>query len=236
MNKTLSLIILCFLLFPSTGAWNWPTHKAIVQKVYYSFPLELTQKLDLELMEEGALAPDKDFHDQRLHHYPPSYNKSVHWLQILRDSLKIKDYENASYAFGVITHYVSDSFVSPHNINGEDPYDHSKFEKQVSTIKTKCKKNKYELNNSLYMASQNNKDWEPWLNSKDPKIPQSELEQTMELVYSIALTEFNTTCNIKTTEIIKQNYRLGSKTQTYLATILILYLILFRKKSKSSKN
>jgi hypothetical protein len=236
MNKTLSLIILCFLLFPSTEAWNWPTHKAIVQKVYYSFPLELTQKLDLELMEIGSIAPDKDFHDQRLHHYPPSYNKSQYWLDNLRNSLKEEDYENASYAFGVVTHYISDSFVAPHNIKGENPSDHSKFEKQVSTILTKCKKNDYELNNSLYIASQNDKDWEPWLNSKDSKIPQKELEQTMKLIYSVALDEFNITCNTKTTEIIKQKYKLGSKTQTYLGTILILYLILFRKKLKRSKN
>ncbi len=223
-------------MISSVSAWNWPTHKAIVQKIYYSIPRELQGDLDLELMEIGSIAPDKDFHDQRLHHYPPSYNKTLFWLDKLEQALSIKDYENASYAFGVATHYISDSFVSPHNIKGEDPNDHSKFEKQISTILTKCEKNNYELNNSLYIASQNGKDWEPWLNSKNPEIPQKELEQTMKLIYSIALTEFNTTCNERKTEFIQEKYNLGNKTKTYLIIVLLIGIMYNIKKLNILKN
>ncbi len=224
MNLKQILMILLIIL-PQTNAWDWTNHKLIVDQMYYFSPLSLQTKLDLGQLEIGSIAPDKDFHDQRTHHYPDSYNKTLYWLNKTKNYIKLNDYKNASYAFGVATHYISDSFVAPHYISGEDPKLHSRFEHQANPSNTKCIKKEYDTKQTLEQASEENpKDWYAWLETKDPKIPQKEIEQSMNLLFPLFLETFNTSCENRTTKIIYQSPRLGEKTKAYLIILFLIFL------------
>ncbi len=196
--KRLLLLILIILLIPDVFAWNWFTHKEFGENVYNALPNEWQQKLNLEKIREGAIAPDKDFKDNVRHHYPPSYNLTIYWLDIAKKSLENQDYDNASYAFGVATHYVSDSFSSPHYVKNE-PYNlHEEYEWQAKKIKTKCQKRSYDLQKELEQATKSGEDWNDWLKTKDSKLPQNRLEQAQELIFAIGLDLFNSECKQET--------------------------------------
>ena len=95
MKKSI-LISLCFLtLLNAVYGWGWETHQMFAEKTYNSMPSDLREKLNLTAMKEGAIAPDKDFHDNIKHHYPPSYELALKWLNFSCDA--DCDYNNVSY-------------------------------------------------------------------------------------------------------------------------------------------
>jgi len=227
--KKITIIILCFLIIPSVFAWGWNTHQMFVGKIYDSMPLELQERLNLSLMKEGAIAPDKDFHDNVLHHYPPTYNLSLRWLDF--ECYNECNYTDASYRFGVAAHYISDSFVAPHNIKKENWKLHSEFEKQGNKYVSKVKCNDYnlDLKKTLEIGSENYKDWGEWMLNKDEKIVYREIDQAMMLVYSVAFDKFNFKC----TKLTKVEFMKGYFTKRNLiiglmflvVIILILYFL-----------
>lgn len=221
--KKLFLLILIVLLIPNVFAWNWFTHKEFGENIYNSLPEELQAKLNLEKIREGTIAPDKDFKDNVRHHYPPSYNLTLHWLDIAKKSLEQQDYDNASYAFGVATHYVSDSFSAPHYVKKE-PYSlHEEYEWQAKKIKTKCKKRSYDLQKELEEATKSGQDWEEWLKTKDSKLPQKRLEQAQELIFAIGLELFNTECKQET------NYFLLIIGIIAIVALIIIFMLATKK-------
>ena len=227
--KKIALIILCFLLIlPVTYAWNWKGHQHLAERDYYSFPIELQEKLNISLIREGSIAPDKDFHDTRLHHYPPSYSLALKWFNRSRESFYNKNYDDASYSFGVMTHYISDSFVAPHYIKKEDYKLHSKFEDQASSFipDVECHRNNYDLNKSLFKGSSNIDDWGQWLVSKDIQIPQKEFREAQDLLYDVSLDLFNTTC-IKMAKIEMVDYKPSTALAIQSFIIFLLILLLF---------
>ena len=92
MKKVL-LILIFLILIQQSSAWDWNNHKAMVQTLYYATPYEVQRNLDLQQLEIGSIAPDKDFHDNRLHHYPKSYNLTIHWIEEAEKYLKNKKYK-----------------------------------------------------------------------------------------------------------------------------------------------
>lgn len=228
-------ILIFFILINQSYAWNSKTHETIVEKLYYSAPYELESKLDLEKMKNGSTSPDLIFHDQRTHHYPDSYNKTIYWLNLTKNQIIKNDFENASYSFGVATHYISDSFVGPHYISGEDAKLHTKFEYQIKNIQTGCNNNSYDLNETLRQASiENKEDWYLWLETKNQKIPQEELEEAMQTIYPLFLETFNTTCEEKSTVIKQEQFSLTPRLTIYIILTLILTILII--KLKLSKN
>ena len=141
MKVSLLLIGLIFI-----SGWNFQTHQDIVESVYYS--LNNISYLNLTTLKYGAIVPDKVFRDHRLHSYPKSYINGLKWLNETKNALKNHDYNNASYAFGIATHYIADSFSAPHNIKGESSRLHAMYENQASVVYdyVNCKKYEYELN------------------------------------------------------------------------------------------
>src|SRR3989344_4367570 len=147
MKKSI-LISLCFLtLLNAVYGWVWETHQMFAEKTYNSMPSDLREKLNLTAMKEGAIAPDKDFHDNIKHHYPPSYELALKWLNFSCDA--DCDYNNIIYNFGVASHYISDSFVAPHYIAKEPSYLHSEFERQSYISKVKCYDYNLDLEDAL---------------------------------------------------------------------------------------
>lgn len=222
--KKLTIIILWFLLIPTVFAWRWETHEMFVEKVYGSMPLELQNKLNLSLMKEGSVAPDKVFHDNIWHHYPPSYNLTLQWLDF--DCSADCNYTDVSYRFGVAVHYISDSFVSPHYISKEPWELHSEFEKQGGKYvsKIKCGDYNLDLKKSLEIGAENYKDWGEWILSKDEGIVQREIDQGMLLVYSVAFDKFDFEC-VRMTRVEKLKGYLSKK--VIIIGIVLLIIIIF---------
>jgi len=213
MKILLFLAIIVFL--HPVYAWNYDTHQNLAQNT----AANLNVSLDLNSLKEGAIAPDKDFKDFRNHHYPNSYEKASSWLEIANSEYLLGNINNASYAFGVASHYITDSFSDPHYISGESSYSHSKYEdRSYYKIKTPCAKYALDLNNSLYLASQEN-NWDSWLSSNDNSIPESKLEESSKVLYASALKTFRASC-LET----KKNY-IPEIIAASIALVLISFII-----------
>jgi hypothetical protein len=234
-----SFIILFLLLISSVDAWNFKGHQSIVEIVYYASDFKLQEKLNLTLLKEGAIVPDHVFHDVRLHHYPPSYNLAEKWLNSAKEEYDNKNYNNASYSFGVASHYISDSFIAPHYISREPGSLHSEFETQAIknfNEKIKCYKTKINLNETLFNGTKNKDDWILWTLSKNETIPKREYLHALNATFPIFLEIFNSTCNNFHTEIIKQKFHLNFKVIIFIILILIYYLFyILNKKYKLIK-
>lgn len=221
------IFIFLILLSQNILAWNSYNHHLIVETIYYNLDFNTQQELNITAMKIGSVAPDRVFHDNRLHHYPPSYNLAVNWLKAAEENYSLGNYDEASYSFGVASHYISDSFVAPHYIAKEPSSLHSKFENIRYKPKTKCFSSNYNLNQSLYLASKNEADWGEWLISKNSSIPEKELEQSLTLLFPIALEVFNTSCNDLETEIIKKKFNPLNRNVIIYIILLITALLLY---------
>lgn len=183
---------------PTTYSWGAETHKNIVEYVYLSLSLEAQAQLDLEKLKEGAVMPDRDFKDFRKHHYPQSLEEAEKWLNGDGD---------LSLNIGIASHYITDSFSAPHTVSGENYHDHSKFEKQVTYYYPNVECRDYNFNlEDLKSTTKNSKDWKEWLENKNKKIPQQEVDEATKFLFSIVLGELNATCNNIKTEVITKPY------------------------------
>jgi hypothetical protein len=224
MNKPILLIFVFILLAINAGAWNSKTHESLVENIYFSMPENLQAKLNLSAMKYGSTAPDLVFHDTVRHHYPPSQEIAYKYLQ------NISDLETFSYNFGVAAHYITDSFVAPHSVSGEDGALHSKFEKQVNgyAMQSRCGNYNFTLND-LYIAAENKKEWYIWLEKQDSAIPQKELEQAQQFLFSIAIQMLNYSCNEELIYEEKSIITMPDNDIGYLAVIgFLILLILFK--------
>src|SRR3990170_830062 len=107
MNKKYLMVFLYLLLaIPTSYSWNFRTHETFVENVYNSFPRNIQSNLNLTALKEGSTAPDNVFRDYRNHHYPPSYTKALFWLNKTKTSYNESNYNEASYSFGVASHYI----------------------------------------------------------------------------------------------------------------------------------
>jgi len=222
-----SFIILFLLLISSVDAWNFKGHQGIVEIVYYKSDFGLQERLNLTLLKEGAIAPDRVFHDVRLHHYPPSYYLAEKWLDDAKEQYELKDYNKASYSFGVASHYISDSFVAPHYVSKEPGYLHSEFEAQAIKnldLNIKCYNANINLNETLSKGVENKNDWTLWVLTKNETIPKKEYGQALNAAFPIFLEVFNSTCNNFHTEITRQKFNFN-KSFVFIVLILIIYIL-----------
>ena len=208
-------LILVLLLMPTSYAWLGTGHENIVSSVYYQFDNQTQNTLNLSEMKRGSTDPDLVFHDTRLHHFPPSYERAVYWLSIANQSFQDKDFNNASYAFGVASHYISDSFAAPHTVSGEDPNEHSEYERVANSfIISDCKT----LEGDLFSILSNHtkpEEWQKWRETRDKSLIYNN--------YKSAFQAVNSKANIFTNELITiQN----KKTPLFLNKEVKLFLIL----------
>jgi len=228
MKKYL-LLLLFFLLLPISTAWNWQTHSKFADSIYYVLDATWTKRLDLDALRNGSLAPDRDFHDTRLHHYPPSYNKTLYWLEQTEKALRKKDYVNASYTFGVATHYVSDSFAAPHNVEREDSRLHQLYENQADTkyIFIPCQDlEDYDLHQQFLTATKSKQTWEPWLETKEEEYPHQAVAESYKALLPLARKVFKSDCPNKTTTVQKGNIIAVLSPLTLALISVVLYGIL----------
>ena len=173
-------LIIFLLLMPSATAWLGTGHENIVILTYYQLD---NNNLNLSEMIRGSTDPDRVFHDTRNHHFPDSFPKSKKWLDQVKIDIKNKDFNNASYAFGVASHYISDSFAAPHNVEKEDSSKHSKYEKTANNFLVSGCKNRSVLFDVLSNHTKPN-DWYNWINTNEKKIVYDNFNQAFLAVQS----------------------------------------------------
>lgn len=170
------LLIISLASVPSASAWSWQTHSDIVDAIYYGLPGEVQKNLDLNVMREASNDPDEFFKDFYYHSYPKSYAKAQNWLSKGKEAYNRGDYRNASYCYGVASHYISDSFSAPHTVSKESSSNHSKYEDQAEKLKPVAKYNSWDLKTRMEEGyNQGKTSWESWLQTKDSNIIQNNL-------------------------------------------------------------
>jgi hypothetical protein len=189
MKKTIIIIILtctAFLtLVQPVSAWAAPNHYAIAEEVYYSLPADAQNNLDLSKMLDGADDPDYKFFDYNYHRYPASEEKINYWLLEGRGYYQNGDYKQASYCFGVATHYISDSVCPPHSGAGHSGYEHTKYELQAILLEPHITDKKGDEDNELAAANQMSENtWDQWLKTDDDKYIQQCLNKAADLSYN----------------------------------------------------
>ena len=189
MKKNYFKLISIFLVFlivlmPCDFAWKWSTHSKIVEKTYSSLPSYIKKKLNLNAMKDGSNDPDEKFQDFINHSFPNSYFKATEWLDKANKNYTLKNYYNASYCFGVASHYISDSFSAPHCAN-DLSYLHSRYESQAESLKPYITSNNKDLYISLKQGDYiGEKDWSSWKKTKNRSIVQKDLNKATSATYS----------------------------------------------------
>lgn len=189
MKRAVFIIILFLVL-----GWDWDTHKGFIESSFSEFPDELKEKLSLPLMGDGSLIPDRDFHDFTNHSYPKSLSAVDYWFNVSKKAYLGGDYKTASIAFGVGSHYLSDSLAAPHAVSNENYGDHREYEDQALVdFKVKCKNINLKEELSRYY-DEKKLEWGEWLKDKKAKYPKQSSSEAADLVYSSALQLFDFKC------------------------------------------
>jgi len=230
MRKFIFLLILLLMFI---NGWKWSTHQIMAETIAESMNLDL----NISLIKEGSIAPDKYFKDFRHHSYPGSANKSYYWLNKTIYYYGLKDINNASYSFGILTHYVSDTFAAPHTVSKEDYHLHALYEEQVSYYKpiTRCILYNFNLAEELKKSQYNKNHWHEWLKNNDKKIPQAEVEQSLKLLFPLASYAFNKECKKDKMQIHINNTEISFKKIIILSLILVINIITFHSILRNSK-
>lgn len=165
--------------------WLWPTHASVAEAVYLALPVDVQQNLNLDIMQDGSNDPDEKFHDTRAHSYPSSYKRAMKWLERGKASYENKDYDDASYSFGVATHYISDTFSAPHCAEKESSKDHHNYEVVADTFTPNISYLEGELASQMQKGvEQGKKDWKRWKKTRDTAIVQAGVDRGASAAYT----------------------------------------------------
>ncbi|MTK64309.1 MAG: hypothetical protein F8N15_07285 [Methanobacterium sp.] len=180
------MVVLGFLLFfmvqiEPAAAWAEPNHYEIVYQVYYTLPDDVHENLSLFEMMEGAGDPDLRFLDFQNHHYPQSQAYADYWLNQGRNYYQAGDYSNASYCFGVASHYISDGLCPPHTGGGQRGYLHTKFELEAICFTPHINTSLNQSMDELYTNSTS--EWTNWIKTGDTSLIQSSLNNAVSESY-----------------------------------------------------
>jgi hypothetical protein len=191
INGLIKILVIFFIFgvvfTPSASAWHWNTHKNIAEGIYNSMPADVQHNLNLSEMRIGAAAPDLVFKDNKYkgHRYPKTYLKAVNWLKKGKTAYQEGYYNNASYCFGVASHYISDSYVAPHCANSSKSA-HRYYEKRAKNMKPSavCYMNE-SLKSSLAEAYKTGEArWGTWLENRNMTLVQQDLNNATSIAYS----------------------------------------------------
>ncbi|HNR25672.1 MAG TPA: zinc dependent phospholipase C family protein [Methanobacteriaceae archaeon] len=177
------VVIFSLVQAPASVAWTSVTHDDFVEEVYYFLPADAQQKLNLELMKSASDDPDFKFFDYRFHHYPASCARADYWLDRGASAYEKGDYDQASYSFGVASHYITDSFCAPHCVDGATGY-HSLYEIQATTLNPHITIKSGNLD--TLMADGHVKgqySWNSWMTSRDSSYIQADLNRAASACY-----------------------------------------------------
>jgi hypothetical protein len=169
----LGFLLIFMVQIEPAAAWAEPNHYEIVYQVYYTLPADVHENLSLFEMMEGAGDPDLRFLDYQNHHYPQSQDRADYWLNLGRNYYSNGDYGNASYCFGVASHYISDGLCPPHTGGSHKGYPHTKFELEALCFTPHINMSENASMDELYNNSTTN--WMNWIKTGDRSLIQESL-------------------------------------------------------------
>ncbi|MFA0832605.1 MAG: zinc dependent phospholipase C family protein [Methanobacterium formicicum] len=214
MNKSiltfrmfLILTIITISTIPSSCAWSWNTHSQIIDTVYQGLPSDVQKNLNLELMENASNDPDEKFKDFTYHSYPKSYEKAKTWLDKGKAAYDAGNYQEASYDYGVASHYISDTFSAPHGVSKESSSDHSSYENQGSKLKPTATYKTGDLITLMENGyNQDGVSWNEWMQTKDKKIVQNNLNDAASVTLSSICNSINVNATTSNSNILSSLY------------------------------
>lgn len=170
----MGFLLIFMVQIEPAAAWAEPNHYEIVYQTYYTLPDNVHENLSLLEMMEGAGDPDIRFLDFQNHHYPQSQVKADYWLNMGRNHYKAGDYKNASYCFGVASHYIADGLCPPHSGGGHRGYPHTKFEIEAICFTPHINTSENQSMDELVTNSTNI--WTSWIKTGDTPLIQQSLD------------------------------------------------------------
>jgi hypothetical protein len=192
---TLSAILL-LVFAPQVQAWEWSTHRQIVQVVYDELPDNVKVNLDWSLIYEGSTWPDLYRHnpDPRYgltypsHFQPEARDQAEHWLEKAQTYYQDGDFDDASLALGIAAHYIADASCLAHNPPYAYDWDlHGEFEywgTQISPDRPWGIPN-FDLRQALTQIEMGAPDkWQRWLQTRDLSIVQEDLNNATMYTYN----------------------------------------------------
>lgn len=206
-DKSLKVIVVVMLFSlitaSASSAWSWETHSEIADAVYQGLPPEIQKNLNLEIMENASNDPDEIFKDNVYHSYPKSYEKAKTWLDKGKTAYDKGDYTEASYDYGVATHYIADTFSAPHGVSKESSSDHHNYEEQASKLKPTAAYRSGDLNTLMQNGyNQDSTSWNEWLQTKNSNSIQNNLNEAA----SVSLSAVQDSINIKKSSDILSSF------------------------------
>lgn len=192
LSISVIFMVLVLTMVPSAEAWTWKTHADVAEAVYYGLPSDVQKNLNLEIMRNASNEPDEVFKDYRHHSYPKSYEKAKSWLDKGKIAYDRGDYLEASFDYGVASHYISDTFSAPHGVSKEDSSDHTRYENRAKKLTPVATNTSGDLNSLMQNGyNQDGISWNQWLETGDTAIIQSNLNDGA----SVALFAINDSIN-----------------------------------------
>ena len=175
------------LLISPVAAWGLQTHQTIASQTYYSLPIAVQHHLNLNEMKKGSIVPDVTFKDGYQQVYPKSVTPAQLWLNRGKAAYKAKNYNYASYCFGVASHYISDTYSAPHCILGETNEQHGAYEVQGLSMTPIVVYRPGESVKSLlsYGYKQGQIDWKYWIKTRNPRTTQIDLNHAGSAAYTL---------------------------------------------------
>ena len=176
---------LLFVQLSPTAAWTVPTHYEIVESTYYALPTDAQSKLSLDVMKDGADDPDLKFFDFKYHKYPANQVKVDYWLNRGKNDYQNGNYHDASYSFGVASHYISDGCSAPHCEDSASHYLHSIYELKALRLTPQINRSTGNIDNILNSDDLNGKDsWNNWIKKKNYIYIQKDLNRADSATYT----------------------------------------------------
>lgn len=173
------------LQVPSAAAWAVPTHYEIVEKTYHALPSDVQSNLNLKIMRDGSDDPDLKFFDYNLHHYPLNQIKVDYWLNRGKMDYKNGNYEDASYSFGVASHYIADGCCAPHCENQSSRYGHSLYEIKALLLSPNISYNNEGIDSIMEIDEIDGKiSWKNWDKNENDFYIQNDLDRAGSATYS----------------------------------------------------
>ncbi len=198
LKAIVALMIFTLMLTPASSAWTWDTHSDVIDAVYYGLPAEVQKNLNLQIMEDASNDPDEIFKDFKSHSYPKSYQKAKTWLDKGKTAYDNGNYTEASYDYGVASHYISDTFSAPHGVSKESSSDHSSYENQAKKLKPVATYKSGDLNTMMQNGyNQDATSWNEWLQTRSSNTIQNNLNEAV----SVSLSAIQDSINVNGTSV-----------------------------------
>jgi Zinc dependent phospholipase C len=179
------LMIISLIQASPAAGWSMLTHYDIVDEVYHSLPSNFQEKLSLQNMRKGSIDPDIKFLDFKFHHYPATVIKENYWINKGKYYYKLGNYNDASYCFGVATHYISDSFCAPHCESDSSIMFHSLYEIRAIFMIPHITFSKQNIDLLMFRGKQKGKEsWNKWIINEDKIYIQKDLNRAASASYA----------------------------------------------------